>query len=150
MHTFIPVMASTEPNTIFVAVMGVATVMIGLTCIIFLTALMSRLCQKSEGGAETKQSAKPTPAASPAAPAAAPAIPNRAELIAAVTAAVAEELGTDVSALRVRSFRAVGQNAAPVQNAERGELVAAISAAVAEELGTDVSAIRIRSLKKIN
>ena len=30
------------------------------------------------------------------------------ELIAAVTAAVAEELGTDVSALRVRSFRKIG------------------------------------------
>ena len=41
-----------------------------------------------------------------AAPApAANTIPNRQELIAAVSAALAEELGTDVSAIRILSFK---------------------------------------------
>ena len=34
-------------------------------------------------------------------------IENRQEIIAAVTAAVAEEMGTDVSALRVVSFKKI-------------------------------------------
>jgi len=88
----------------------------------------------------------------PAATKAAPApIPNKGELIAAVTAAVAEELGTDVSAIRVLSFRRVGDTtpaSAPIPN--KGELVAAVSAALAEELGTDISALRIHSIRKLN
>ena len=46
--------------------------------------------------------AAPTPAPAPV-PAAAE--PNRQEMIAAVSAALAEELGTDVSAIRVLSMR---------------------------------------------
>ena len=34
-------------------------------------------------------------------------VPNRQELIAAVSAALAEELGTDVSGIRILSFRKV-------------------------------------------
>ena len=114
---------------------------------------MSAVCRHLSG--KENEAAPQAPAASQAAPVAAPVptpagseIPNRGELIAAVTAAIAEELGTDISALRVRSFRRVGA-ASPVADPARGEFVAAISAAVAEELGTDVSAIRIHSLKKI-
>ena len=43
----------------------------------------------------------------PAAPSAPAAIENRAEIIAAVCAAAAEEMGTDISALRVVSFKKV-------------------------------------------
>ena len=142
------------PNMLFVAAMGICTVLLGLTCIIFLCMLMSSLCKRfSDDKADTPVQA-PAVQQPVSAPVSTPAsvsteIPNRSELIAAVTAAIAEELGTDVSALRVRSFRRVGA-AAPAANPARGELIAAISAAVAEELGTDVSAIRIHSLKKIN
>ena len=69
-------------------------------------------------------------------------------ILAAVSAALAEELGTDISRIRIHSLRPVGA-AAPAADPARGELVAAIAAAAAEELGTDVSRIRIHSLRKI-
>lgn len=137
-----------EPGILFVAIMGVCTVMIGLVCIILLCVLMSRVCQLLE------RTEKPTPTkaeAPPPAQTAVPApIPNKAEILAAVTAAVAEELGTDVSAIRVLSFRRADEQAAPTADPQKGELVAAITAAIAEELGTDISAIRVHSLRKLN
>jgi len=143
--------AAEAPNMLFVAAMGVCTVMIGLICIIVLCSLMSALFRRFGDGEENKAKA-----AAPAAPAAAPAaaapvsvaIPNRGELLAAITAAVAEELGTDVQRIRVHSLKRI-DSAAPAADPARGELVAAITAAVAEELGTDVQRIRVHSLKKI-
>ena len=57
--------------------------------------------------AKSAASAVPVPTAVPvpAAAAAPDAIPNRQELIAAISAALAEELGTDVSAIRILSFK---------------------------------------------
>lgn len=138
------------PNMIFVAVMGISTVLLGLTCIIFLCTVMSKICARFSGASETAPAPAPAVQAAPQ-PAAAPAaavIPNRGELVAAVSAAIAEELGTDISRIRIRSLRPVGA-AAPAADPARGELVAAIAAAAAEELGTDVSRIRIHSLRKI-
>ncbi|MGM9652126.1 MAG: OadG family protein [Eubacteriales bacterium] len=102
--------AATEPSILFVALMGIGTVLLGLTCIIFICMLMSALCRKFSKPEEA--ASKPeAPAAAPAA-SAAPApqsdIPNRTELLAAITAAIAEELGTDVSAIRVHSFKRIG------------------------------------------
>ena len=102
-HPYIPAAAVAEPGIFFVAIMGICTVMIGLVCIILLCMLMSRACRLLE---KKKQKAPAKADAASAAPAAAPAqIPNRTEILAAVTAAVAEELGTDVSAIRVHSFK---------------------------------------------
>ena len=143
--------AAEAPNMFFVAAMGICTVLLGLTCIIFLCTLMSKLLAHT--GTEEEKAptpaapAAPQPTAAPAAPVSA-VIPNRGELIAAISAAVAEELGTDVSRIRIRSLQPIGTAAAPAEPA-RGELIAAVSAAVAEELGTDISRIRIHSLKKI-
>ncbi|MGM9624246.1 MAG: OadG family transporter subunit [Eubacteriales bacterium] len=96
----------------FTVVMGIGTVFIGLICIILLIKLMS-VVLSSSGATQTASSA-PAAAAAPAAPAAADPAPavsgtieNRAELIAAVCAAAAEEMGTDVSALRVVSFKKI-------------------------------------------
>ncbi len=140
--------AAAEPGVLFVAIMGICTVLISLVCIILLCMLMSRVCRLLE---RIEKPALKHKDAAPNAQAAVPApIPNREELVAAVTAALAEELGTDVSAIRVLSFRRADEQAAPAANPQRGELVAAITAAVAEELGTDVSAIRIHSLRKLN
>lgn len=91
---------------IFVILMGLGVVFFGLVCIILLCMLMSVIVRKLEGN-------KPAPApknASPASPS--PAAANltpekRRELIAAISAVIAEELGTDVSAIRVTSFRQV-------------------------------------------
>ena len=59
---------------------------------------------------KTTSAKKEAPVVTPAAPVApaANAIPNRGELIAAVSAAVAEELGEDVSAIRIHSFKKIG------------------------------------------
>lgn len=72
--------------------------------------------------------------------------PNRREAIAAVSAAIAEYLGEDASAIRIHSIKQVGAPALSVE--ERRELVAVISASIAAELGTDVTGIRIHSIRK--
>ena len=92
--------AAAEPNLAVVCGLGIAVVFIGLICIIGIVVLMNLICR----GFSKVQSAPATPAN--AAPAAAPApIENRQEIIAAVCAAVAEENGTDISAIRVISFK---------------------------------------------
>ena len=133
-----------EVSNLFVVLMGMGVTFFGLTCLIVLTGIMGKLI----GGKGTPATAAEV-ASAPAAAPAAPAI-NRKEVIAAVSAVIAEELGTDVSAIRIRSFKQVGGVAsAAVPAGNRQEMIAAVSAAIAEDLGTDASGIRIRSFKKI-
>lgn len=87
-----------EVSSLFVCVMGMGVTFIGLICLILLTTAMGKIVNR--GG----EPAKPTPAPVPAAP---DALPNRQELIAAVSAVLAEELGTDVSGIRILSFKKV-------------------------------------------
>lgn len=93
------------------------------------------------------------PAAAPSVPAPAPVaaapvvIPNHGELAAVISAALAEELGEDVSAIRIHSIRQLTPSTPAASG--RQALVAAVSAVLAEELGEDVSAIRIHSLKQV-
>lgn len=138
------------PSNVFVVLMGMGTVFFGLTCIILLSTIMSKVCQ-ALGGKSTDTASAPAPTETTAAPAVQNApIQNRQAMIAAISAAIAEELGTDVSAIRIRSLKHVGGAAPAVAtNANRQELIAAVSAAIAEDLGTDISGIRIRSFKKI-
>lgn len=88
-----------EVSSLFVVLMGIGTVFFGLICIIALSTAMSAIC-RSMGG---------TSAAQPAAPAApavrTDAIPNRQAMIAAISAAIAEEEGTDLSAIRILSVK---------------------------------------------
>ena len=84
----------------FVCVMGMGVTFVGLICLIALTSVMSKIVSKLE-------SSTPAPAA-PAAPIpAADVIPNRQELVAAISVALAEELGEDVSAIRILSLKKV-------------------------------------------
>ncbi len=91
-----------ELSNTFVILMGLGTVFFGLICIIVLCYIMSYVVQKI---------AKPVPAAPASAPVAQNAAPaktqiaNRQEFIAAVSAVIAEELGTDVSAIKVLSVK---------------------------------------------
>lgn len=85
-------------SNLFVCLMGMGVTFIGLICLIVLIGLMGKVCRKCEKREEK--------AAAPVVPA--DATPNRGELIAAVSAAVAEELGTDVSAIRILSFKKIG------------------------------------------
>ena len=69
-------------SNLFVCLMGLGTVFVGLVCIILLVTLMSYVCRKSEG------KSAPAPAA-------------------AVSAAIAEEMGTDISAIRIISMKQI-------------------------------------------
>ena len=89
---------------------GFLIVFIGLICLIALVTVMGTVCERVLK--DTKTAVKKAPAApakaAPAAPAAPAVIANRDELVVAFSAAVAEELGTDVSAIRVVSLKEIG------------------------------------------
>ena len=78
----------------FVVLMGIGTVFVGLILIILFCKIIGFFCTLG----------KKEPAPAPAAPAES-RIENRGEMIAAVSAALAEELGTEVEALRIHSFK---------------------------------------------
>ena len=78
-------------SSVFVVLMGMGTVFFGLICLIVLTSIMGRILGRE---------------AAPAV-AAAPAEPNRQEVVAAVSAAIAEELGTDITGIRILSMKKV-------------------------------------------
>lgn len=86
-------------SNLFVCLMGIGTVFFGLVCIILLVTLMSYVCRKSDA-----KSVAPAPVA---APVSAPKPGIQPELIAAVSAAIAEEMGTDISAIRIISMKQI-------------------------------------------
>lgn len=93
-----------EISNTFVVVMGISVVFIGLICIVLLCKIVSAICML----ADKKEVTTPVTAITPSAPvSAAQPIENRQEIIAAVSAVLAEELGTDVSALRILSFKKI-------------------------------------------
>ncbi len=83
-----------------VIIMGIGTVFVGLVCIIILCKIMGLFFS---GVTKTEEKTTATVASTPAAQNA--VIENRQEIIAAVTAAAAEDMGKDVSAIRVISFK---------------------------------------------
>ncbi len=85
-------------SNLFVVLMGLGTVFAGLLCIILLVSLMSWVCTRTTA---------PKAAAAPAA-VAAPAVGTvTPSMMAAVAAAIAEDMGTDVSAIRIVSMKKV-------------------------------------------
>ena len=85
-----------EYSNLFVVLMGLGTVFAGLLCIILLVTLMSWVCART--------SAPQMPAAPAAMPAPGAVTPA---MMAAVAAAIAEDMGTDVSAIRIVSMKKV-------------------------------------------
>ena len=84
-----------EYGSLFVCLMGMGTVFFGLICLIVLTTIMGKIV----GG----RPAPPAPAPVAAAPAAQEG--NRQEIAAAVSAAIAEELGTSITGIRIVSMK---------------------------------------------
>ena len=78
-----------------VAATGMGTVFIGLICLVGVCKLIGFIVSKLPEGGIKKKEAVPQE------------IPNRQELLAAVAAAVAEELGEDVRAIRITSIRRI-------------------------------------------
>ena len=85
-----------------VVIIGVGTVFAGLVCIVLLCKIIGLFCGKAKADEKTV-----TAAPAPQVQTAAQPIENRQQIIAAVSAAVAEELGTDVSAIRILSFKKI-------------------------------------------
>ena len=90
-------------SPLFVTLMGIGTVFFGLVCIIVLTTIM---------GAVLKSNAQPAPAPAAAPKAAAPAAPavntaKEQEILAAVIAAVTEDLGPSASRMQITSINKI-------------------------------------------
>ena len=99
MNPSITLLAASEPSVWLVAFLGVFVVFAGLLFLIAVVWAMNKLCDRFL----VPKSAPAAPVAS--APAANAPVENREEIVAAVCAAVAEEEGVDISALRVLSFK---------------------------------------------
>ena len=81
--------------------LGVGTVFVGLICLIIICYIMGAVCRlfvKSD----KKEEAPASAVASPAQP-----IANKQEVLAAVCAVIAEELGTEANNIKVTSFKRV-------------------------------------------
>lgn len=99
--------ASSEPSLGFLCFLGVAVVFVGLVAIIGIVVLMNAVCNALEGKKKSEPTQKAPVATATPVPATSAPIANRSEIIAAVCAAVAEENGTDISAIRVISFKKI-------------------------------------------
>lgn len=99
-------MSSTDPGMGLVIVMGLGTVFIGLICIIIICYIMGAVIKVFE---QKKPAAEPktVPAASTEIAEAVMPEADKGELIAAISAAIAEELGEDVEAFRIKSIKRV-------------------------------------------
>ena len=84
-----------------VVVMGLGIVFFGLICIIILSTLMSAIIRLTE-----KNKPQTAPAA-PAVQASEMTADEKGRVIAAISCAVAEELGTSVEAIRIKSIKKV-------------------------------------------
>ncbi len=80
-------------NALFVTLMGMGTVFIGLVCIVILCTIMSAVVRSF-----TKKPEKVEPVATVA-------IANKQEFIAAVSAAIAEDMETDITGIRILSVK---------------------------------------------
>lgn len=90
--------ANLEHGALFVCAMGIGSVFVGLILLIFVCKILSLV-----KGKETVATSAPAPQ-TPVVAAQQP-IENKQELIAAISVAVAEELGTDVSGIRIHSLK---------------------------------------------
>lgn len=91
-------------SPLFVTLMGIGTVFFGLICIIVLTTIMGSVLKSKS------KPAAPAPAAAPKAAAPAASAVNTAkeqEILAAVIAAVTEDLGPSASRMQITSINKI-------------------------------------------
>lgn len=89
-----------EANNAFVVLLGLGTVFVGLIALIIICKLMGMFFAGSSNNDDAPVKAAPVASAPVALE-----IPNRQEMVAAISAVLAEELGTDVSAIRIHSIK---------------------------------------------
>ena len=91
-------------SPLFVTLMGIGTVFFGLICIIVLTTIMGSVLESNAKPAAPAPAAAPK-ATAPAAPAANTA--KEQEILAAVIAAVTEDLGPSASRMQITSINKI-------------------------------------------
>ena len=98
---------SEDPSVLLVTLLGVGVVFLGLTMLIGLVRLMNAFFNKKfdEKNALNQKTVGVKNEPVTTQPAATEQIENKQEILAAVCAAIAEENGTDISAIRVLSFK---------------------------------------------
>lgn len=95
------VVLASQPGIGLVVGLGLGMVFFGLICIIVLCYLLGAVIRYFEG----LKPAAPAPAAKAAASAQGESIAKNGALIAAISAAIAEDMGKDVSAIRIKSIK---------------------------------------------
>lgn len=88
-----------EYSNLFVCLMGIGTVFIGLTCLVALTKIMSAVILRLDGEKKQESSAAPVSQS--------PKHDPETELSVAISAALAEELSTDISNIHIVSITKV-------------------------------------------
>jgi sodium pump decarboxylase gamma subunit len=88
-----------EPSIMTVVIMGIGIVFIGLTLIIIMCKILGLVVGSSKEAVSS--------VSAPVQQAVSEPIQNKGELVAAISSAVAESLGKDVSAIRILSIKKV-------------------------------------------
>ncbi|MDY3845718.1 MAG: OadG family protein [Eubacteriales bacterium] len=91
-------------------ILGVSTVFVGLVCIIILVEIMHAIYigfLKEKKNENAASSPAKTQAPTPQETAIDPVSENRGEVVAAIAAVIAEELGRDVNAIRIKSIKRI-------------------------------------------
>lgn len=79
--------------------LGVGTVFIGLICLVLICYIMSAVVKLLARDEKVEKIAPSNVAAAPV------AVANKGEFAAAIAAAIAEDLGTDVTGIRIKSVK---------------------------------------------
>ena len=99
----------TSLDPIIVMIVGMAVVFLGLVILIGVVKLVNLACRALFGEKKPKKSREPEPQKQfSTAPSKELTDAQRGEIIAAVSAAIAENMGKPVSGIRIRSIRRVG------------------------------------------
>ena len=85
-----------EYSSLFVTLMGIGTVFFGLICIIFLTMAMGAILKGKE---KAPAAAAPAPAAKPQG--------MQPEIVAAITAALSEEIGIPSNSMNIVNIKKI-------------------------------------------
>ena len=95
--------AAAEPSFLQVVAMGLITVFVVLICLLIIIKVMGAIMAGAGKAAPAPAPAAPAAAAPPGS-AAAPK-PNKQQLVAAISAAIAEDMGGSVDHIRIHSIR---------------------------------------------
>ena len=90
-----------EISNAMVVGIGIGTVFVGLICLILICYIMSAAVKMFTKNENKKEAIKPVGTPAPI------AVANKGEFAAAIASAIAEDLGTDVTGIRIKSIKRV-------------------------------------------